>query len=302
MPPSCRHLILLIMPVILISGCLDSGVCVPGLTACETQYTDDVIVIKSLEAIPSEIAPEQTTKIIAYVENRLNAPVKGIHVELFDYCPGLLNLEGSASQGPYDLLGKEVKEASWTLKAQDTVRLETTCPKDGVKIRVLYPYKTSSRTTISFIDENEYQRRLEEGRFRKQASDVVLGEGPLKPRVIVDDVQPVPAGIGNTILTFNIKNSGQGFPKDTAIPVKGNIKIESSDGNGLATALYTCISKEGEEERIIKFIQKETPNFACAIKVPEAQGRIEFTEFITVTLDYIYEFRSSVIVKVKPKM
>ncbi len=303
MPLSYRHLILM-MPLVFISGCLDGGFCIPGTPCVESPYADDVVIIKSLEALPSEIAPEQTTKIIAYVENKRKTPVRGIMVELFDYCPGLLSLEGDASHGPINLLGLEAKEVSWTLRAHDTVKLETTCPKDGVKIRVVYPFETSSRTTISFIDENEYQRRLAEKRFRTQTSNAVVGEGPLHPLVIVDDVQPIPAGVTNTVLTFMIENKGSGFPKDAELPVEGSTEFKSSDGGGLANDLFTCISKEDEEgkKRVLKFIEKKTSSFVCLVKVPDAGGQIEFTHFITATLKYSYEFRNSVMLKVKPKI
>jgi hypothetical protein len=193
---------------------------------------------------------------------------------------------------------------TWSWKGKEDINLRPKCPQDGVKVRVKYPYKTTALTTISFINYVEMQRRIEEGKFKSKESYIVLGEGPVKPYVTVEDKQPVPVGEGEegtqskiTVLGFQLKNTGSGFVKDSKI-LSESIAVESSD-NGIKDALSKCINEKGKEFR---FIHKKTSKLLCSnIPIPN-KNDIEFTEHVTVSVEYEYEFRKSVVLGVRPKI
>ncbi|MCK4713947.1 MAG: hypothetical protein KAT35_00100, partial [Candidatus Aenigmarchaeota archaeon] len=90
--------LLLAFPVLLVllsSGCTDTDFCIPGLTCGQVvEEAHDVIVIESLQALPSNVPPDGTIRLVAIVSNvaKVNAEIKNvekIHVDLYDYCGGL---------------------------------------------------------------------------------------------------------------------------------------------------------------------------------------------------------------------
>jgi len=338
---------LLLIPVILVvftSGCTIPGigpVCLPFLP-CErvVEFEDDVIVIKSLDALPQTVSPSQQIRLVAYIQNVGKEPVpqndlgsalagQKIIVNLYDYCEGLfsdikVNCEGQEKPNQHEceitnLLPGQVKEIDWTLKAgsKEQVPLKTEC---DLKVSVTYPYKTTSLTQITFIDYQEMQRQLSEGTFRKRDSYIVSGYGPVKPRITVEDQQPIPIPVqqnepGRTVVALKIKNSGKGYlcrPAgtiegdekttgiicDSKIP-KDNIKIEWGDLNFVSGGSCT-LNPIPDEVTIIK---KESPPLLCEI---ELSGGVnlpkETTKHVTTEIEYLYEFRKELKVTIEPKI
>jgi hypothetical protein len=285
--------------ILLISGCTIPllNIDIPWFNG-DVSYENDIIIIKSLEAVPVEISPGQTTKIIGYIENKGSEPIEGVTVELYDYCPGVLKPMGDEAIPIDKLLPKEIKQITWRLKAED-IKLRTICPKDGVKVRVTYHYETNSETTISFMDASEMQRRIEEGKFKTKQSYTVLGEGPVKPVLKVEDVQPISTDSGKTAVSLKIENRGNGFVKDSTVQVED---VKGSPDSNLASEIWQCL--EERNSTTIRLIRKESPKIICQeINIPQkATGQIDYTEYITVKIKYDYEFRRNVVVIVKPKV
>jgi hypothetical protein len=224
--------LLLAVPLILtlfVSGCtipgLPSGFCIPGLTCGTTvEETHDVVVIESLQALPNNVPPGGTIKLVAVVSNvaDIDAEIRNVdvHVQLYDHCEGLFTLTGSSggtqSQDKktltIKLLRGEKKQIEWTLtalpKAQVPVKTECT-----LKVLAKYPYTTKSITTLHLIDYAEMQRRINEGTYKEIGSYTSVGYGPIKPYITVEGTQPIPVEGNkiNTVLSLQIKNRGRGF-------------------------------------------------------------------------------------------
>jgi hypothetical protein len=229
-----------LIAVMLTSGCTSipglDGICIPFLTCGNVvEYPDDVIVIKSLDALPQKASPGQQIRLVAYIQNTGKDPVpqddfrgfmtQGISADLYDFCQGIFDvasvncgdqqITGSTMQNTecnnIKLLPGEIKEIGWTLKASQDVKLRTEC---DLKVSVNYPYKTTSLTMITFIDYQEMQRQLNEGTLRKRESYIVTGYGPVKPTITVEDQQPIPVQQnepGRTVVSLKIRNAGNGF-------------------------------------------------------------------------------------------
>jgi len=193
------------------------------------QYEHDIVVIKSLEAIPAELDAGQSTKIISYVENVGDKKVETVEVELYDYCSGLFQVDKNQSSCPKNkwadvpnsgrlvcnisLLPGQVAPVIWTLKQKNPgeIRLKTICPPDGVKVSVSYWYSTSSLTTVSFISQDELERSLEQRTQKSVESYIVAGQGPVKPYITVEDSQPIPVYKGaRTSIALKVSNKGAG--------------------------------------------------------------------------------------------
>ncbi len=238
-----RFLPMTLVLVLLSSGCTipGTGVTIPGIPSIPglggptvVQYEHDILIIKSLEAVPAEIDTGQSAKIIAYIENVGDQPVGNgdVEVELYDYCDGLFTpklltcgsqqYSGALGSNNMCTIGKilpgEIVPVIWTV-SQDTddnkeVKVRTVCPPDGMKVLVRYPYSTSAVTTISLISLEEMQREIVERTHMPTESYIAIGQGPIKPYLTVEDKQPIPVfdtGEGaRTLLKFQLKNMGSG--------------------------------------------------------------------------------------------
>ncbi|MFH1294897.1 MAG: hypothetical protein ABIH90_03080 [Candidatus Aenigmatarchaeota archaeon] len=311
MPNSLKKsLWLLSLPlvVMLLSGCTIPGtdIEIPGLPdffgSTTVEYENDILVIKSLQAIPAEVSPGQTVTIIATIQNKgtQRIPMSELNVELYDYCPGLFSITKPMELPKGDLYPEQMIQLTWRLKASNDVAVESVCPSDGMKLAVWYPHETEAIATIAFIDEAEKNRLIQEGKYGQTSSQVTVGEGPVKPYIEIRDSQPIASNSGTTNIVFQVRNRGNGFIKrdqnDPINPVVSWVLVGSSDST-MARDLEAC-RKEHEGKFVL--IGGKSAELPCIITVPKKQ-KTEYTETITTKISYWYEFRKNVIVKVKPK-
>jgi hypothetical protein len=328
------------VPIALILVLLGSGCTVPILNIqipglpdipgfggpTVVQYEHDIVVIESLEAIPAEIDAGQTTNIVAYIKNLGDKPIeKPVIVNLYDYCKGLFETPdvmcgGSPKRGTTTceisrMLPQEIVRVSWTLSQGDTdkVKLRTICPPDGMKVSVEYEYTTSGLSTISLISKAELERTLEERTHRSTDSYIVVGQGPIKPYLTVEDKQPVPVYEGaRTMLQLVIKNMGSGqlsskFTEDgnefVGLPKPDGIEV-TGIGTGVLEPLTGADCKlEGKVQENVRLIGRESPPLQCRIDLTNLMDDITKTgtRHLEVTINYRYMFTKSVQVVVNPK-
>ncbi len=307
--PLKKRPILLALPfaVMLVSGCIEGVPCPSFLPFCSQTvvYEGDILVVTDLQAIPAEVSPGQTTTIIATIQNRgtkkMTAADK-IEVELYDYCPGLFQMV-DAPKPITEIYPDQLMQVAWKLRASDGLKVESTCPSDGMKVAVRYEYATDSIATIAFIDEAEMNRLIQEGKFGKTQSSVTVGEGPVKPYIEVRDTQPIPSNSKTSNIVFQAKIVGSGFvPRDPAAkdginPVVKWVSVASSDKN-IQKGLDKCKKDHADSFVLIGGKSAEIP---CEIEVVPRGDVTEYTETVTTSIGYAYDFRKSVMVKVRPK-
>jgi len=313
----------------------------PGLcSGGKTEFTHDVIVIKSLEALPNRVAPGQQIKLQSYIENRGNKKVDNIEVVLYDTCGLFTKIEpecppdsAPSKEGvgcSIDLLPLQTKPISWNLVSDKDIRILSRC---DLKIYARYNYITESVTSITLIDYKEYQKLLDEGKLKTRSSYITEGYGPVKPYLTVEEQQPVPVGKEGGIITlgFQVKNRGSGFlsqgnkiefiwdndcdlntgticMKATKI---GSYDIINNAGKGegnVYSGLKECLEKHFQKDGKggeIALIKGESPKIICPIPLPkEKQVNLpkESTIHVTTAIRYTYEFRKEVRVTVEPKI
>jgi hypothetical protein len=342
----------LALPLVLVlvtSGC--SSLCVvpiPGICNGDvTEFPHDVIVIKSLEALPNKVSPGQQIKLQSYIENVGNKEVGRSDVEsngeievvLYDYCGIFSRVDPDCPDGKgseidqadigkgceISLLPHQTKSVSWTLTADQNIKLLTECK---LKIYAKYEYETDSVTSITFIDYDEYQKMLDEGTFQPITSYITEGYGPIKPYLTVEDPQPIPVdfgGGGTSTIGFQIKNRGNGFisgenlvKKDwitmDATSLAGGYNIVSGVGDTttepdgetiydglLSTGGKGCLPNQIEDDGLA-LIGKESPKIICAIPLPDKVNLPkQSTIHVSTTINYEYEFRKDIKVTIEPK-
>jgi len=300
-----KSLVLLPLAVMLVSGCTipgtDINIDIPGFGTPTVSYQNEMLVITSLQAIPAEVAPGQTVTLVATIQNKgtQKRSLSEVYIDLYDYCPGLFQ-KSIPDKITGDIYPDQMIQVVWKLKAADNLAVESTCPSDGMKVAVRYKQKTDSIATIAFIDEMEMNRLIQEGKFGKTTSAVTVGEGPVKPYVEVRDVQPIPSNSKTTNIIFRAENKGQGFVQriegDEINPTVTWDSVSSSS-SVMKADLEKCKAESNDQFILIRGKSAEIP---CTVAVP-VKDTPEYTETITTTISYNYEFRKSVIVKVKPK-
>jgi len=326
-----------LLMVIAVSGCtVPPQLCiVPGLCGGgKSELANDVIVLKSVEALPSKVSPGQQVKLHAYVENIGNKAVNkdsgGVTVSLYDTCGLFDEITVSCPKGsqPKDtgearcedveLLPHQTKEVSWTLRARSDIKLKSQCE---LKIYAKYNYATESETSVAFINYEEYQKELDEGRFKRVASYISEGYGPVKPYLVVEDQQPIPVekGRGGTLtLGFQLKNRGSGFISGKNVINKEKVAMSATnigdsynivdnaqgttqtDNKNIFNGLKNCLEEKAKDG--FTFIGKETPKIICQIPLPDKINiPKQTTVYVRTEVKYSYEFRKSVRVVIEPK-
>lgn len=301
--------LLLMLPLLLTlltSGCT-TDFCIPVLMDCDqvVKQTHDVIVIESLQALPDNVPPDGSMKVVAIVSNvaDIDAEITNVPVtvELYDYCEGLFSIISSSGgneeectpQGndeekndcgsrKADLLRNEKAQIEWTLKAMDRdhVPVVTDCT---LKIRAIYPYATRSVTTLHMIDYAEMQRRINEGTYKEIGSYHSIGYGPIKPYIWVEGTQPIPVSATggdtedsnkiNTVLSLQVMNEGNGFlssnPKGGEPRLSENqfqVKAITQDLKTIQDELIKCIDNFDDSDKgEIKLINKKSTKVPCPL-------------------------------------
>jgi len=298
---------------IFVSGCTIPGFgefCIPGFGTCggTVEYENDVLVIRTLDAVPSTVSTGQQFRLSAWIENRGSETVpqrnlygrakdQKISIVLYDYCEGLfkdikvscLEKEDKITAGGKEvgcnisrILPKQTIPISWTLVANDekTIPLQTSCT---LKVYVRYPYETDSITSITFIVYFEMQRMIAEGKFSTVSSYITEGYGPIKPYLTAEDTQPIPVQNGQastTAIGFQVKNKGSGFPvySDIIMVIETNrqnseIEIQprekqTGQAYDIGKLIFDNLTERLKPSNKMQFIGKETPKEIFPIKTP----------------------------------
>ena len=276
-------ILFLLLPIIFVvssSGCTDF--CIPGLNCGSVEKeTPDLLIFESITAVPDTISPMQSSRVRAYVKNKIEENVLINSISMYDACEGVFNVAGvscntaageQATCNELYISAGNIMPITWTLNANPNIKLSTPC---APKIKLSYITSTYSATSIKFISPDLLKRLADEGQTESAASDIRIGTGPIRAYFTVEDNQPIPTDVGKTVIALNIKNEGAGYMKNNKICVD-NIKVyagadELNYGNvidgALSAALRECkrtwgIYVDGSECSVLKdTATKKTGNY-----------------------------------------
>jgi len=315
--------------IILTSGCTIPGtdieIPLPDIFSGKTEeMTHDVIVIDSIQATPSdEVRSHQSIRLLAYIKNKQKPesdPQENVIVRLYNDC-GIFEIETECPQGQeigdnsckiprmYPLSTAIVE---WKLIAKP-VNIKTPCE---IGIYVEYEYKTHSTSSVTFVNKEEAEQWVLQGKKVDESGTKVIGEGPIKSYVevksqpIMVDTKKTGEASGSSILTFWIENKGSGILKESKLPVE-NIKITSAvEGNEKILAslgkqkmsIDDCI-KNKIRDSYIMLIGKKSPIYSCEIYLANpSEVKIESTYQINSNITYTYRVVKKKNIVVKPEI
>jgi hypothetical protein len=319
-----RKLLLLafLIPLITVSGCVIPGTDfrIPIISDLFgppiEEFRHDVVVIKSLQAIPSHtIRSGQSLTLRAYVQNLQKPesdPQTDVEIELYDDC-GIFKTEGimctgGSFEGNIKCLIKKMYPQStaivdWRMTAND-LKIKTPC---DVGVLVRYTYTTYTTSSASFVNQEELQNLVAQGKQFSEKGMIVVGEGPVKSYIEVPN-QPIMVDIvGNTgkgMMTFWVENKGGGELEKNTIEKK-NIEIgcarSGATGGDEVTGCGKCLEKIDEDG--LKLIGKSSPKYSCEIE-PTNKGFItqEKTYQLTSKIKYSYKFTKKFKLTVEPEI
>jgi hypothetical protein len=341
---------LLLVVVVFTSGCTSiSGIPVlsdifPDIFGGNQEVmTSDVITIDSMTVTPdTEIRSGQTMRLIANVKNTQKAesdPQKNVIVRLYNDC-GLfdVSIDSCRSSGQNDYTPGEdhcdietlyplsTAIVEWKLKA-NPVNVKTNC-KLGIYVE--YTYTTHSTSSVTFVNREEAEQWVLQGKSVNEAGSKVIGEGPIKSYVEVKS-QPIMVdkaksgeASGSAIMTFWITNEGSGILETGKIEVTSDeksspVKITSAPEPGENEKLFTDVSSQRTRQNVIEciiektkdkygksflvLIGKTSPKYSCEIYLGDPnEVKIEKTYEIGSTIEYTYRFIKEKTVTVKPEI
>jgi len=319
-----KPIVLVLAPMLLlvlaVSGCTIPGtditIPIPGLGGGTTDYTHDIIIIKSMQAVPATtIKAGQTLTLYADLQNMQDperaagSQVEDIEIELYDYCTNLFTGEPKPNEDcskKFDMSPQEIKTCSWELTPREDLMLITPCE---LKVKVTYEHSTKTVTSITFIDSDELGGRIRRGEPWQIGGSTTRGYGPVKTYLEVETQQPVPdadSGEGaSASISMKIRNVGQGYIKDSAIIADDDhfsIKLpDELDWKDNEKCMFETqkIKIDGSDTDVIKIIRKEsTPKF-CKIGSPYVE--IEQTYDMNAEVTYDYEFRKNIRIQIEPR-
>jgi hypothetical protein len=297
MRPKVLILLLPILFVLAVSGCT-----IPGLGpifngGTTIDYTNDIIIIKSLQLVPgNKIKAGQTLTLYADIENLQDPEKVGssadvpVDIELYDYCTNLFDV--SETKKTEDMSPKEIQTFSWTLTPDPEIKLITPCE---LKVKVTYKHTTRTITSITFIDADELASRIRRGESWQIGDSTTRGYGPVKAFLDVETQQPVPSDTDAQI-SIIIKNVGQGYIKNSELD-KNQIDLKGLKADGELNPIE-CDYKSDED--IVKIVRKETTPLFCKIEKKDVDIEQTYDMGVVVN-DYEYEFRKSINVQVEPR-
>lgn len=301
--------------IVLISGCIVPGtdIDIPdfGLFGKQPvkEFRHDVIGITSILVTPSRyIKGGETINLRVFLKNFQKpefSPKNDISVKIFNdcqlfedkklvYCPGNKNEDVCEIDNFYP---QSEKSVVWEMKAKD-INVETSC---DIGISVEYKHNSHTTTQVVYLNKEEYERLVLQGRGSEKKGIMFVGEGPIKAYLEFPD-QPIivsEENKGRSIAYFWIENKGTGIVSGNKVEIKhiniNSKNIESEDNK----EIKECFFKDLES---IEFVGKKTPKFACKVKLKNGV-EIASESIFTIDVDineYKYTFVKTINVVVQP--
>jgi len=295
--------------VVLVSGCSIPGLPSFGGSGVQSQYENDVVVIKDQSVFPQSVKANQEISLVTYVQNLGERKEIPVTVNLYDTCnvfgktevtrpSSCTSLEAKEGVGCKDLklLPLEVKEIKWIL-TPDPAKVKVPISSCKLKVSVTYKYDTSSQTEIYFVNAEEGQRQQEQGTFREKTSVVQKNEGPIVAYIEPDKNvrQPVfTAARAAMPVSLYVENKGSGFLES----MKWDKVVAKLEGVGDISDCWTVADFKSQD---ITLIGKKSPPQACKLKVPKpSEVASEKTSRLEASLEYSYQFRKESQVTIEP--
>ncbi len=308
---------MLLMPMLMVSGCVIPGTDfrIPIISDLFgppiEEFRHDVVFIQSLQAIPSHtIRSGQALTLRAYVQNLQKPesdPQNDVEIELYDDC-GIFDVRksictGGTFQGETKckitkMYPQSTAIVDWKMTAKP-MKIKTPC---DVGVLVKYTYTTHTTSSASFVNQEELENLIAQGKQFSEKGMIVVGEGPVKSYIEVPD-QPIMVdirggdGTGKGMMTFWVENKGKGELEGNKI-IKDNIDIECGDQ---VTGCENCEKKIDEDG--LQLIGRSSPKFSCEIE-PRNKGFItqEKTYQLTSKITYSYKFTKKIKLTIEPEI
>ena len=309
----------LVISLLLASGCvMPGGLYIPVISDLfgpnVEEFRHEVIVIRSLQAIPSQtMRAGQTLTLRAYVQNLQmpeSNPQEGVEIELFDDCDIFETNGGVCTGGTFEgnkctikkMYPRSTAVVDWKMTAKH-LKIKTPC---DVGVLVKYKYTTHTTSSASFVNQEEYENLVAQGKQFSEKGTMVVGEGPVKSYIEVSG-QPIMVDIrggktgehaGKGMMTFWVENKGSGQLEGNTV-AKNDIKIGCA--NGELAGCEACQEKIDTEG--LKLIGRVSPKYSCEIWPAHASWITqEKTYQLTSEISYTYKFTKRIKLTVEPEI
>jgi hypothetical protein len=312
-------LLTLLIPMLMVSGCVIPGTDfrIPIISDLFgppiEEFRHDVVFISSLQAIPSHtIRSGQTLTLRAYVQNLQKPesdPQKDVEIELYDDC-GIFDTKMSVCTGGTKtdkkctitkMYPQSTAIVDWKMTAKP-MKIKTPC---DVGVLVKYTYTTHTTSSASFVNQEELENLIAQGKQFSEKGMIIVGEGPVKSYIEVPD-QPIMIDAtksgeeaGKGMMTFWVENKGKGeLEGNKIIKDKEHLVIDCGD------QLSGCENCEKKiDENGLQLIGKSSPKYSCEVHLKNPQFVAqEKTYQLTSKIMYSYKFTKKIKLTIEPEI
>ncbi len=242
---------LLIIPILLVSGCIECETFL-GYPKCpEPESTDNGLVFKDVKILPGNDIYDDTTITITgrIVNEEVGEDIEGVKLTLVDWCQDIFDLGTyivSTTNGKQKSEFKPVSPTieyfeyeeqdvytktknyipklgsyyfSFTLKPKNKELIVIKAPEEcRIKLKLEYEFNAYTSFYVPVLSKNEYNRRKKGSEFSKKSLKYEQTKGPVKIYVNSLSLLPIESG-SDLILSFVVKNikSGTMFPDSVCV-------------------------------------------------------------------------------------
>jgi len=284
-----KTLLILLLAVVLISGCINFGGSKATFGLSEVTSNPDLYL--KIQTSSDTIKSERYVQMEFVIENKGEAPLTNVKITAYDQCM----FTGESVKEIDEIRPNRSSQWNWKWQASE-VEFDRDCT---VGFRTTYDTYTTSAITTNVLSESEYYTREEEGKLNEITSSESSTANSL--RINMGFSEPQPWLDDEKIFVYvDYNDVGGGLLKELE---KTNVTIivtpNLADGECSSYETDSVNPNKFILDNPLKFISKSAPSTTCAFTTNATQP-IE-SGSITITANYKYQFDNSLLLKVTPK-
>lgn len=211
-----RYVSLLLLLVILLSGCVSFPGIFSGFKITGAKYTKTEDLRIESEAIPKTLFSGKRLNVLFKLSNKGNTTLKNVRLKITDPC---LFTPRHREKFFSELKSGEIEEWEWEFSSKPT-RVERNCK---IRYQVVYSSESNALYDITTLSEEERKRLLKKGELKEKIPlNFFKTKSPVDIQVELSKTQPI---LEDSSFYFHLKlvNKGEGGTVDQGI---SNLEIE----------------------------------------------------------------------------
>ena len=290
-----RYLVLLLITIVLISGCIDFPESQQA-TLGFVERTNNPDVYLSSKSTPTEVKGGRNITLTFNLTNKQGFDIENISLSAYDQC--IFSGENEWSKDELRVNRTQLWNWKWS---SPKVELEKDCE---IKLRTEYDSQYNLTQDIIVLAETEYYIREQTGNLSDLQPSSSSNLSPLKISLRFSDTQPF-LEKEDIIMFIDYENIGDGFIEIYNITMFVPDNLQGTCNHYTKSEATRSVDETGVSgnefvlNRELTFFNNKATESTCTFTTNATQ--IIDQQILAITAYYKYMFDNSMIIKVKPK-